>query len=357
MQKWAQSCVAVSVLLSGCAVFDKTPQESNPDTKQVTLRIPSGMAVPNQPSAYDIPALKQQGASANAAAESPRSPTLILATAGSSRIDEDEKLARVWFERNDNTGDLLPFIQAQLQTFFDSQNVTLTPTDDSGLRYETNWVKRSKSSGFWFWKSEDAVDQVRYAIELAPRPHGRTLSMTVTLLEHQYFVPEAELAAADVKATEVNLLNRVINQVAIAETQKARELRARVAEVALEPGMDAAGNPALVTTQSLDVTWSQLELLFGELNLNVTDFDRSVYTYYVNYVKPERGFWRAVTFRDAPAGLPLENGDYQLVLTRQGDNGTAITWLDKDGQPLNATDVTALYEPFVQVIRAVGAEL
>lgn len=354
MQKWAQGCVAVSVLLSGCAVFDKTPAENN-ETKQVTLRIPAGMAVPNQPSAFDIPAIPA-AASAGAVTDK-RSPTLILATASSSRLEEEETLARVWFERNDYTGDLKPFIIAQLQQFFAGHDIALTQMDTEGLRYETGWIKRSRSSGFWFWKSEDAVDQVRYAIELAPRPHGRSLSMTTTLLEHEYFVPGEQLTAVDVKANEVNILNRVINQVAIAEAQAARELRAQVAEVSLEPGMDQAGNPVLITSQPLDVTWSQLELLFTELNLTVTDFDRSVYTYYVNYTKPERGFWRAVTFRAAPASLPLVDGDYQIVLSRLANNNTAISWLDKDGEPLTVEQVAALYDPLVLAIREAGAEL
>ncbi|GHG70910.1 outer membrane protein assembly factor BamC [Alishewanella longhuensis] len=355
MQKWAQGCVAVSVLLSGCAVFDKTPAE-NKDARQVTLRIPAGMAVPNQPSAYDIPAISTASTNSGTLIDK-RSPTLILATASSSRLEEEEKLARVWFERNDYTGDIKPFISEQLQQFFVGQQVRLTQTDETGLRYETGWITRSRSAGFWFWKSENAVDQVRYAIELAPRPHGRSLSMTVALLEHQYFVPGEQLTAVDVKANEVNLLNRVINQVAIAEAKIAREMRAQVAEVSLEPGMDQAGNPALVTSQPLDVTWSQLELLFSELNLTVTDFDRSVFTYFVNYTKPERGFWRAVTFRSAPTGLPLVEGDYQIVLSRLPNNNTAISWLNKDGQPLSAAEVTALYEPVVAAIRAAGAEL
>lgn len=355
MQKWAQGCVAVSVLLSGCAVFDETPAE-NKDAKQVTLRIPAGMAVPNQPSTYDIPALSTAAGSGSTLVDK-RSPTLILATAGSSRLEEEEKLARVWFERNDYTGDIKSFIEAQLRQFFEGQQVALTQVDEQGLRYETAWISRTRSSGFWFWKSENAVDQVRYAIELAPRPHGRSLSMTVTLLEHQYFVQGEKLNAVDVKANEVNLLNRVINQVAIAEAKVARELRAQVAEVSLEPGMDQAGNPALVTTQPLDVSWSQLELLFAELNITVTDFDRSVFTYFINYTKPERGFWRTVTFRKAPAGLPIAEGDYQIVLSRLPNNSTAISWLNKAGQPLSAADVTALYQPLVDAIRAAGAEL
>lgn len=351
MQKWAKGCVAVSVLLSGCAIFDKETTET-PSTSQVILRIPEGLAKPNQPAAFDIPAVAPvSGQIANK-----KPPTLILATASSSRLEEEEKLSRVWFERNDLTGDLLPFIQQQLRDFFAAQQVELTQLDDAGLRYETGWIQRSRSSGFWLWKSENPVDQVRYQIELAPRPHGRSLSMTSTLLEHQYFVAGEQLTAQDAKANEVNVLNRIINQVAIAEVQAAREQRLAVAEVSLEPGLDQAGNPALVTRQPTDVTWSQLELLFPELNLTVTDFDRSVLTYYVSYTKPTRGIWRTITFRDAPLSLPLEDGEYQLVLSRHNGTGTAISWQDKSGEPLPPALVSALYEPMVAAIRAAGLE-
>lgn len=356
MHKWAQGCVAVSVLLSGCAVFDKTPVTNN-EVKPVSLRIPAGMTAPNQPAAYDIPNVTISEQNNISAAAARRSPTLVLATASSSRLDEEETLSRVWFERNDLTGDIKPFILTQLQQFFAEQDVKLTPTDDSGLRFETDWISRSRSSGFWFWKSANPVDQVRYAIELAPRPHGRSLSMTVTLLAHEYFQPGEALTALDVKANEVNLLNRVINQVAIAEALIAREQRAQVAEVSLVAGVDQAGRPALLSSQSIDVAWSQLELVFPEVNLTVNDFNRSIYTYYVSYTKPTRGFWRTVTFRGAPEGLPLTDGEYQLVLSRLANNHTAITWLDKDGEALNAERLNALYEPLINASRTVGAEL
>ncbi|MCB5227488.1 outer membrane protein assembly factor BamC [Alishewanella sp. 16-MA] len=355
MQKWANGIIAVSVLVSGCSVFDKTPTEST-ELKKVNLQIPAGMATPNQPAIYDIPA-NQPVQTASKEQISKRSPTLVLATATSSRLEEEEKLARVWFERNDLTGELTPFVTEQLQAFFQQQAIELNQTDDAGLRYETGWIKRSETSGFLFWKSEDAVDQVRFQIELAPRPHGRSLSMTVTLLEHQYFVPGEQLNAVQIKANEVNLLNRVINQVAVTEVAKARDLRAQVTEVSLAPGIDKAGNAALITEQPLDVTWSQLELLFNDLNLSVTDFDRSVYTYYLNYTKPERGFWRTITLRDAPLQLPIENGDYRIVLSRLANNHTAIAWLDKTGEPLSADIVNSIYEPMVTAIRAAGAEL
>ncbi|WP_423186221.1 outer membrane protein assembly factor BamC [Alishewanella sp. d11] len=355
MQKWAQGCVAVSVLLSGCAVFEKTPANNN-EISQIELRIPAGMAVPNQPAAYDIPPVSAATLSASVGADN-RSPTLILATATSSRMEEDEKLARVWFERNDFTGDIKPFIQTQLQQFFSAKNVALTPVDDTGLRYETGWISRSRSSGFWFWESEQQVEQMRYSIVLEPRQHGRSLSMTVSLLEHEYFVPDAQLNAIDIKTHEVNLLNGVINKVSIAEVLVAREQRAQAAEVNLGLGVDLQGNPALISSQSADITWSQLELLFEELHLTVTDFDRSAFTYFVNYQKPERGFWRTITFRDAPVSLPLVDGDYQIVLSRLSNNKTAILWLNKEGQPLSAAEVNAIYEPIVAAIRATGAEL
>lgn len=355
MQKWAQGCVAVSVLLSGCAVFEKTPANNN-DISQIELRIPEGMAVPNQPAAYDIPPVSAATLSAGVGADK-RSPSLILATATSSRLEEDEKLAKVWFERNDFTGDIKPFIKTQLMKFFAEQNVSLTPVDESGLRYETDWINSSISSGFWFWKSEQQVERMRYSIVLEPRPHGRSLSMTVTLLEHEYFVPDAQLNAIDIKTHEVNLLNGVINKVSIAEVLVAREQRAQAAEVYLGLGVDLEGKPALISSQSADITWSQFELLFEELNLTVTDFDRSAFTYFVNYQKPERGFWRTITFRDPPVSLPLVDGEYQIVLSRITNDKTAILWLDKEGQPLSATQISAIYEPIVAAIRATGAEL
>tara|TARA_R110002126_G_scaffold15185_27_gene62630 strand:+ start:988 stop:2013 length:1026 start_codon:yes stop_codon:yes gene_type:complete len=341
----------MTMLLSGCAVF-QAEQDTATQRQQVSLDIPAELNQPRKPGKYDIPEI-----SATATAVADKSPVLVLATASSSRItDEAETLARVMFERNDLTGDLVPFLTSQVSNFLAGENINYTMADTDPLRFETDWIKNYKVEGFWFWQDATQIDEARYAINIEPRPHGRTAIVTVSLLEHRFFNQQHQLSKAQARDNEVELLNGLINQVAVAEIETAIANRDRETEVSLEPGINSAGEPALITEQVIDVTWSQLEPVFEQLNFSVNDIDRSVYTYYVSYSKPSRGIWSSIMGGEPPPVLPLVDGDYQVVLQRSGD-GTAINLLSKDGQPLDASTIAAAYDPFVAAIRAAKVEL
>ncbi|MBV2131035.1 outer membrane protein assembly factor BamC [Rheinheimera sp. SM2107] len=340
-----------TVLLSGCSVFKDEP-DSRVQRQQVTLDIPADLATPRQPGKYDIP---QSDMAVGDVAET--SPVLVLATASSSRItDESEKLARVMFERNDLTGDLIPFLQTQLTNYFSAQDIQIKATDDANLNFETGWIKRYRSEGFWLWQDEQQLDEARYTISIEPRPHGRTAIMSVSLLEHRFFDKQAQLTKAAARDSEVKLLNSLINQVAVSEIETAVANRDRVPEVDLEPGLNSAGEPAFITPQSIDVTWSQLEPVFEQLNFTVNDINRSAFTYYVSYSKPGRGMWATMMGREAPPVLPIADSDYQIVLQRSAE-GTVINLLTKEGKPLAADVIVAAYDPFVAAIRAAKVEL
>nr|WP_213997253.1 outer membrane protein assembly factor BamC [Arsukibacterium sp.] len=340
-----------TVLLSGCSVFKDEPG-SRAQRQQVNLDIPAELAAPRQPGKYDIP--ESEGVAGEIA---DKSPVLVLATASSSRItDEAEKLARVMFERNDLTGDLLPFLKTQITNYFAAENIDITATDNDNLNFETGWIKRYRTEGFWFWQDEQQLDEARYTINIEPRPHGRTATVTVTLLEHRYFDKQAQLSKAAARDNEVTLLNGLINQVAVAEIETAIANRDRVPDVGLEPGLNSAGEPAFVTQQAIDVTWSQLEPVFEQLNITVNDIDRSAFTYYVSYSKPSRGMWSTLMGREPPPVLPIAETDYQIVLQRSAA-GTVINLLSKDGEPLAADTIVAAYDSFVAAIRAAKVEL
>lgn len=350
MQHWVKSSVALGILLAGCST-SQVEQTSVPEPTRQTIKVPAGLQAPATPGQFDIPAT-----SATAAGVDTRAPAMVLATAASSRMEEGDKLSRVWFDRNDYTGDLVPFLQQMLKTQFAEQDVELVQQDEQGLEYVTGWVTRSEEQGFWFWKSTEQKEQARFSIKIDARTHGRSASMSVAMLEHQYFTPEAALSAQATRRQEVALLNQIIDRIGKEEIIIARANKAKAPDVALEPGMDKDGNPALLTPQPIDVAWSQLEALFGELNLDVTDINRSTFTYYLNYEKPQTGFWSKLWGSDEKPVLPVANGEYQLVLSRIKE-GTAISLRDKAGEHLAAETMLALHEPFVQAIRLARIEL
>jgi outer membrane protein assembly factor BamC len=351
VQQWVKGSVVASVLLTGCSLFSTEQANTAAETDSVApLQIPAGLQQPAKPGKFDIPPTSVVNV-----VDDTRSPALVLATASSSRVEEGDKLSRVWFDRNDYTGELVPFIQQMLQTYFAEQGIALQQ-DDSGMLFTTDWIGRFEDDGFWFWSAAEQIEQARFQIRIEPRPHGRSASVTVTMLEHQYFTPDAKLNGKSTQRQEVALLNQIIDRIGKEEITIARANKAKEPDVSLEPGMDSDGNPALLTPQPIDVTWSQLETLFAELNLTVTDKNRSVFTYYLDYEQPEQGIWSKIWGSEAKPVLPVANGEYQLVLSRAGKQ-TAISMRDKTGAHLDAETVLALYEPFVQAIKMARIEL
>jgi len=351
VQDWIKGSVVASVLLTGCSLLQTDQTETSSQSASLTsIKVPDNLRKPAAPGQFDIPEIATTGALTDI-----RSPALVLATAVSSRVEEGDKLSRVWFDRTDYTGDLVPFLHKMLQTQFSEQGIELQQ-DSSGLTYTTGWIARSEEDGFWFWASEQKQEQSRFSLVIEPRSHGRSASVTVQMLEHQYFTPSGELASNDKQRQEIALLNQIIDRIGKEEVTIATANKSKIPDVAMEPGMDAAGNPALLTPQPIEVTWSQLETLFTALNFTVTDKNRSIYTYYVDYEKPQQGLWSKLWGSESKPVLAVSNGAYQLVLSRV-DKQTAISLRDKDGAQLDAETVLSLYEPFAQAARLARVEL
>jgi outer membrane protein assembly factor BamC len=348
----AKSSLALAIVLNGCSLFTaESKLDSNSNEAVSELKVPSGLQQPAKPGQYDIPNSKHPDTMV-----SERSPTLILATAASSRVDEGEKQARVRFDRTEVTGDLIPFLQQMLQKQFTEQNISLTAVDQDELIYTTDWINTNQEQGFWFWSSTSLVDRARFTITLDPKPHGRSANLTVKMLEHEYFSPSAKLTDNDSHRQEVDLLNSIIDRIGKEEVIITQQNRNKIPDVNLEPGLDKAGNAVLITPQTIDVTWSQLETLFAALNLNVTDRDRSKYTYFLRYEKTKPGFWSSLWSSKTVPVLPLSAGEYQLVLAKH-EMGTAITVKDNEGNALSAETILSLHQPFVEAIQITKIEL
>lgn len=347
----ATSCVLASLLLSGCSLFS-SPEVEQTQSSDHKLKVPSHLTAPPQPAKYDIPELVED----RAERVDTKAPGLVLTLSSSSRVDEEETRARVWFDRNDFSGDLLPFLQQMLMDHLNENGIGYSIEDNDQLVWLTDWVSSYQQKGFWFWKSNELREQARFRITMEPRPHGRSVAVLVELMDHQYYQPDAELMATAVKREETAFLNDFIATVGAEEFRQAQALRNRTVESNLTAGVDAESQPALVSDQSLEVVWTQLEDLFATVNLSVLDLNRSVSTYYVRYDTPKRGMFSRLFGRASMPALPLPAGEYQVVLGRV-EQLTSISFRDKSGNPLSADVVASLEQPLLEAIEQASLEL
>lgn len=342
------SCVIASLLLSGCSFFSSPKPEPEAIAGQ-PLQVPAHLSAPPQPAQYDIPPVRAAKQRVDT-----QPPGLVLTLSSSSRVDEEETRARIWFDRTDFSGDLLPFLEQKLTEFFAENAIGYQ--QEGELVWVTDWVMRTETTGMWFWKSEQPRDQARFRLSMEPRPHGRSVAVLVEMLEHEYFERGSELLPTGVKREETTFLNRFTAFVGDYEFRQAQLRRTRPVDTSLQLGVDGQGQPALLSEQPLEVVWSQLESLFEEVNLSVTDLNRSASTYYLRYEQPKPGLFSRVFRRKPRPTLPLADGDYQVVLGRTQQQ-TSISFRDKNGQSLPEGIVAELEPVLLTVISETRLEL
>ena len=352
MHYWIPGAVAAALLLSGCSLWPAAEKTAVNEQRIAELNIPAGLKAPKKPGQYDLPAKVAAGVSPEQM--DLRAPMQVLAVATHARVEEEEKEARVWFERSEFTGDLMPYLQNNINSFF-SKN-TIDATHPQQLQWQTDWVSSYQETGWWLWKGQELTQQSKFNVVLEPRSHGRTIAVQVKLLEHKYTDETQKLTPISQRREEVHFLNRVIDHIATVELAAIREAKAKLPDVMLTRAVNDKQEAVMLTTQPIDVTWSQLELLLEKVGLEVTDLNQTDYVYYLKYIKAEEGFWDSIWGdKDLPE-LPLTAGEYQLSLSKT-DKGTAIKIKDKDGKVLDQATLDAVYEVFAAAIRQGKLEL
>ncbi len=353
MHYWISGSVLATLLLSGCSMWTTPEATTSSEIKKINeLTIPKGLITPKKPGQFDIPVAVAAGARGDAVEL--KAPMQVLAVSTNARVEEDDKEVRVFFERNEFTGDLMPHLKTNLNNFFSQNNIVVSAAGNDS--WQTDWISQFEETGWWLWTSQELTQQSKFQVQLEPRVHGRTVALRVAMLQHQYAQADQPITAIAQRREEVHFLNRMIDHLATVEMEKIRAIKAKLPDVMLTRAVNEKDEAVLLTTQPIDVTWNQLELLFEQVSLTVTDLNRTEYVYYVNFTKPEAGFWGSIWGGDEQPVLPIAEGEYQLHLSKT-DKGTAIKWRDKDGKALDQEQVYAIYDVFVAAIRQAKLEL
>lgn len=354
MQYWIPASLIASLFISGCSLFpeDVAEQGSVESKPLAELKVPAGLAAAKKPAQFDIP----PAPNAPVTDVELKSPMQVLALATNSRVDEEEKEARIWFERSEFTGELLPYLRKNLLDFGKEKQIEITQKDQEGLVFESGWVSRFEEEGFWLWKDMVEKEQSRFLIVFEPKTHGRTVGVKVQLLDHRFIENDNKLSAIAQKREEVYFLNRVVDKVATVELAQIKMKKAQSRQVTLTTGFDADGNAVMITGQPIDSAWTQLELMFEQNGFTVTDLDRTKYVFFLTYQEPETGFWDSLWSSEETIVVPLAAGDYQLAL-KKSEIGTSLIWRDSSGKELSADQVSDLQQALVKIIRKDNIEL
>ena len=92
------------------------------------------------------------------------------------------------------------------------------------------------------------------------------------------------------------------------------------------------------------------------MNFTINELDDEKGLITATYEKPDSSVWDSI-WGDDIAELPLESGQYQMLLNKNNSGGTSITWMDEEGETLEPGTMNDLQQALVKVLRKKGINI
>jgi outer membrane protein assembly factor BamC len=228
--------------------------------------------------------------------------------------------------------------------------------DKEKQRLVTDWVlmDESEESKWYSLSSSERTVGQRFEFSLNKKPHGRTASLSVELLDYKEKLDAQSAVITQVKdkrRNEVDILNRVVKnyefETKVADVKRFRQIREGLQ---MELGFDSDGEPAFVVDADYDITWPRLLLVLRKLGFDVKDYDRTNGLLFVKYNGAEDGWWSNIWSGDKNE-MDLKPEEYRIKVESLGEK-TSITMLDNQSNPFPVNKLTDLYPPFLKTMSA-----
>lgn len=279
-----------------------------------------------------------------------RAPSLVLPIAASSRVIAESSEAIIWFDKTLENKDLFAFIKTALVKQLSSDEVSYEVVesltqDEPGTEkqsktevYESDWYHNEVETG-WLFTDIESSTSLRFRYEFFLKPHGRSLSLKVSLIDYMKTDIDGgsnTVDPIDKQRAEMAMLNEIVGQVDYNYRLQQREnrlLRANQQLVAI--GENKEAEPAYIVEMGLDNLWDNMPLFFEKHGFIINDLNETNKIYYVSFTKPETSIWDAIWGDDTPV-IEVNDAKYQLMLAGVDDKNqqTSVTIYDADGEPL-----------------------
>lgn len=273
-----------------------------------------------------------------------RAPSLVLPVAASSRVIPESEESLIWFDKIIEEEDLLPYIHKAVVDQLAESDIGLTLVDGQPNTYESDWFHREEESG-WLFTYIDVSESMRFRYELTAKPHGRSVSLKVTLAEYMktnWDGGSKKMDPIDQQRAEMAMVNEIIGQVDYMyrlEQRKIRIMRAEKKMVSI--GENPEAEPAYIVEMELDYLWSNLPVFFENHGFVISDLNETKKIYYVDFVAPEVSVWDNIWGDEAPV-VDILDAKYQFVLADQGEQ-TVLTIYDVNGNVLPVATLERIF--------------
>jgi outer membrane protein assembly factor BamC len=323
----------LSLLVVSCSSVDKKKAEGDfdyattPEAKP--LLIPENLQQPKQNQTYVI-SNKINHTGPVGKAVDVRAPSLVLPVAAGSTVVTGSEEAIVWFDQSLDDSDLFEFILLSLQEQLMTDGVALNKIDP--LTFESAWYHNEVESG-WLFTSLERSESMRFKYEFVKKPHGRSVSLKVTIIDYMKSDNEGDdkqMNQIDKKRTEMAMVNDIIGQVDLNYQKEQRKIRLEMAtKQMVSIGENIATEPAYIIELPIDYVWSNLPVFFEKHGFVITDLNENDNIYYVDFNQPGISVWDVI-WGDSPPALDILDAKYQFVLSEK-EKKTVLTIYNAGG--------------------------
>ncbi len=351
VQYWIRNtlAIAVSMGLVGCTVFTNEAHHERNYRANEPLKVPENLSKPYQDATYSMQAARYEAPDSSAYV---RSPAQVLALAEGSWVEEGDTEARVHFDKNDGIEDLEAFIWQSLNDLLAQHNVSSTKLNDSQL--QSDWYALTKQIDGWFWEEEKKVSRQKFMFTLEAEEHKRTVAVSAKLTDFE--AAGKPLTNLMQQQLEVGALNAFIAQFDYNYRNLALELNKKRGIVSLEMGFDDKGNAAFVTEQRTEDVFERFPTFLERVGFTIDEIEQDRGLIFATYNEPDSSVWDSI-WGDDVGKIPLEVGQYQMIVSDLGESGTSITWLDGEGETLEPGTLNDLLMKIVTMLRERGINI
>ncbi|WP_416304866.1 outer membrane protein assembly factor BamC [Neptunicella sp. SCSIO 80796] len=330
--------------------------------QQGEIKLPPDAQTPEYSNDYAIPSVDNKTHTPIGKKIEVVSPTVVMPLVTGSHIEEGSKKAIVWFDQVRDDKELDTAIWDSLISFLEERDIGVTYFNKEEQLLITDWLtyNEMEDSAWYDWTSTEREVGKRFEFRLEKKSHGRSAALTAKLTDYKESLQgkqTVDMAQADVRANEVDILNKVIShyqdQLRRDDVRRIREIREGLTT---ELGFNAKGDPAFIVDGTYTVTWPRLLLVFRKLGFNVKDLDQSSGLLFVEYIGSDLSWWDKLWGGDDNE-LSLDETDYRVQLEEIEGDKTSISFMNEDNEPFEAQAMSDIYEAFSAVMAEKNLDL
>nr|WP_247664752.1 outer membrane protein assembly factor BamC [Pseudoalteromonas sp. MMG010] len=327
------------VSLSGCSIFTNDAHNERNYRTHESVKVPEQLETPAEDPVYKMD-VAQYGT--NPEAKNYRPPAQVLTIAQGSWVEENDKQSRVYFDKNDYVDDLNEFIWRAVKDTLSANNTQALAFDEQKNTLTTDWYALViPESNWWSWGDDTQPDLERFKFFIEEKSHQRTASLRAELIDFQS--ENNELTDLLKQQLEVSALNQVIREYDFLYRQLEINKRKAQGNISFTMGFDSKGNAALVTQQNYENVFERFSGFLERLSFTIVEVKPDSGLITAQYNKPQSSVWDSI-WGDEAQQLPIEQGQYQILVSELPSNGTSLTWMDTKGELLDPNTMSALQQ-------------